>query len=67
MKKHLKKLVLHRETLLGLDRPSVRLAVGGWGNTDLRASCPEVCQQYSNNPPLNTCTSCQQTCTTNLC
>jgi len=65
LKKHPKKLVLHRETLLELNRPSIRLAVGGWGNTDLRASCPEVCE-YSY-PVLATCNSCQQTCTTNLC
>jgi hypothetical protein len=66
MKKQPKTLVLHRETLLELTRPDIRSAVGGWGNSDLRDSCPEACY-YSYNPPLATCGSGQQTCTTNLC
>ncbi len=64
MKKHPRKLVLHRETLLELDRSSMKPVAGG-ANTGLRNSCPQVCE-YSY-PYRNTCNSCQQTCTTNLC
>lgn len=64
MKKNPKKLVLHRETLLELNRRDIRSAVGG--ATATCNTCPADCQ-YSYHPILATCNTCRQTCTTNLC
>jgi hypothetical protein len=67
MKKHLKRLVLHRETLLELDRSDTRLAAGGLTVfTGCYSFCPDNCD-YSNDPYINTCYTCGGTCTTNLC
>jgi natural product precursor len=54
VKKKIKKLTLNRETLLELDRPELRQAVGGY-----TLHC-----QYSG---YNTCNTCEATCTTNFC
>jgi hypothetical protein len=67
MKKHLKRLVLHRETLLELDRLDTRLAAGGVTvYTGCDSFCPAACEQ-SNHPYINTCYTCADSCTTNLC
>lgn len=60
MKKKLsKKLILNRETLVELDGAALWKAAGGATQT-----CrPNVCD-FSGR---NTCTTCQLTCTTNLC
>lgn len=55
----MKKLVLCRETLRELDRLDLPQAAGG-----ATVTCrPAVCD-FSGR---NTCTTCQLTCTTNLC
>ena len=59
MKKTMKKLVLCRETLRELDRLDLPQAAGG-----ATVTCrPAICD-FSGR---NTCTTCQLTCTTNLC
>ncbi len=65
MKKQMKKLALHRETLADLDRLNLKDAVGGATlNTCPSYTCyPQNCD-YSGR---NTCTTCQLTCNTNLC
>jgi hypothetical protein len=55
MKKQMKKLVLNRETLVGLD---VNLGQVAGGLTN-----PKACQDSG----YNTCQTCQATCGTNLC
>lgn len=66
MKKQIKKLALHRETLADLDRLSLRLADGGTGVS--AHSCYMTCGScdctYSDR---GTCGTCEGTCTTNYC
>ncbi len=66
MRKRMRKLALHRETLADLDRSSLKEAVGA---ATTFATCPSyTC--YPGNCDFTgraTCTSCQFTCTTNLC
>lgn len=58
LKKNVKKLVLHRETLLELDR------LGSWVAGGATQTCrPDFCD-FSGRA---TCTTCQMTCTTNYC
>jgi hypothetical protein len=65
MKKRSKKLALHRETLAELDRLNLKEAAGGATlNTCPSYTCYPVNCDFSNR---NTCTTCQLTCTTNLC
>lgn len=61
LKKNLKKLTLHRETLLELDR------LGSWvvGGAASQTCYPDVCDFSARNRA--TCTTCQMTCTTNYC
>lgn len=60
MKKNIKKLALHRDTLADLDRLSLRLADGGTADSGyMTCYC-----QYSNR---RTCGTCEMTCTTNYC
>lgn len=54
MKKPLKKITLHRETLLQLDPGKLEKALGGY--------TPRC--QYSG---YGTCGTCEATCTTNYC
>ncbi len=54
-----KKLQLNRETLTQLDQLDLQRVAGG-----ATATCPDVCY-FSNG--RNTCTTCNLTCTTNLC
>jgi hypothetical protein len=61
-KRKLKRLVLHRETLVELDRLELRQVGGAW-YTDVYHSCPEACQWSGR----RTCTTCELTCTTNFC
>jgi hypothetical protein len=61
LRKRVRKLALHRETLVDLDRQDLRILAGGVTRT-----CPRVCE-FSNNG-LHSCATCNnQTCTTNLC
>jgi hypothetical protein len=60
LKKLPKKLVLSRETLVDLDRMDLPHALGGAVSKTCR---PNICD-FSGR---NTCTTCQLTCTTNLC
>lgn len=70
-KKTRKKLILHRETLAGLDRSHLERAVGGTGTGyPTYYTCPSfTCQpgncQFSDG--RNTCYTCEDTCTTNYC
>jgi hypothetical protein len=57
-KKTVRKLVLSRETLVGLDRNDLGQALGG-----ATARCSDVVGSCG----LNTCTSCSPTCTSRLC
>lgn len=60
MKRTVKKLALHRETLLELDRLHLAAVAGAATMT-----CqPDFCD-FSNG--RRTCTTCQMTCTTNYC
>jgi hypothetical protein len=64
MKRKPKKLSLNRETLAELDRSDIKYVAGG--NVSNVATCtqrPDVCD-FSGRA---TCTTCQLTCTTNLC
>jgi hypothetical protein len=56
VKKTIKKLVLHRETLMELDRPDLQVAFGG---VTLKACT------FSGG--IQTCATCGGTCQTNLC
>ncbi|HZF08914.1 MAG TPA: hypothetical protein VFE33_09010 [Thermoanaerobaculia bacterium] len=58
-KKKVRKLSLHRETLVELDR--FDSVVGG--ATLTCTGCPNVCEWSGR----ATCNTCQLTCTTNLC
>lgn len=66
MKKTLKKLTLHRETLIELDRPDLGWVAGG---ATFQYTCPSfTC--YPDNCDFSrraTCTTCAMTCTTNYC
>jgi hypothetical protein len=65
MKKQMKKLALHRETLAELDRLNLLTAVGGATlNTCPSYTCYPANCDFSGR---NTCTTCQLTCTTNFC
>lgn len=64
MKKKLKKLTLHRETLIELDRTELGWAAGGTAYTCPSFTCyPDNCQWSGR----ATCTTCEITCTTNYC
>ncbi len=70
MKKTHKRLTLHRETLIELDRAELTPVNGA--TTEYSTcygcasyTCMPVCQ-YSG-PNRNTCLTCAGTCTTNLC
>ncbi len=56
-KKIVKKLVLSRETLVGLDRNDLGQAAGG---------ATRLCSELGS-CGLNTCASCSPTCTSRLC
>lgn len=66
MKKKLKKLALHRETLAELDRSDDLQGVAGGAtmNTCPSYTCYPANCDFSGR---NTCATCQLTCTTNLC
>jgi hypothetical protein len=59
VKKKVKKLMLHRETLMELDGTDLGLA----GAAATQTCYPSPCDVSRR----NTCTSCQLTCTTNFC
>ena len=61
MRKRVKKLVVHRETLRQLDQLTLEQIDGGTG--DATVTCPERCTWSGR----NTCNSCELTCTTNFC
>jgi hypothetical protein len=63
MKKNLKKLALHRETLAELDRPSLGGAAGP--QPTYAFTCFPYGCEYSR--VQQTCATCNLTCTTNLC
>lgn len=59
MKKKIRKLVLHRETLADLDGSNLQAVYGG-----ATLTCRPVNCDFSGRA---TCTTCQLTCTTNYC
>ena len=64
MKRKPKKLSLNRETLAELDKAEMTFVAGGnVSNTPTCTQRPNVCD-FSGRA---TCTTCQLTCTTNLC
>jgi hypothetical protein len=71
MKKRTKKLVLAKETVVGLDRSGLQGAAGGTG-TGYQTSC-FTCVGYSCEPDRcpysdgGTCNTCEGTCTANYC
>lgn len=64
MKRKPKKLSLNRETLADLDKNEIRQVVGG-GVSNV-ATCT-VQPNHCDFSGRATCTTCQLTCTTNLC
>jgi hypothetical protein len=73
MKKNFKKLSLHRETLIGLDRPALGQVGGGTGVSDYCTQNQYTCPSFTCYPDRcqysgrNTCFTCEMTCTTNYC
>lgn len=74
MKKKLKKLALHRETLAELDRPELReIAVGTGYSAHCTGPYDYGCPSFTCYPGncqysgQNTCFTCEMTCTTNYC
>jgi hypothetical protein len=68
MKKTHKRLTLHRETLVGLDRSELTPVNGGTGEYSTCYGCASfTCMPKCQDSGRNTCTTCQGTCTTNYC
>jgi hypothetical protein len=68
VRKTRKKLTLHRETLVELDRADLQPVNGATGAHSTCYGCISyTCRPACEYSGRNTCTSCQLTCTTNFC